>query len=82
MILSPKDGFPNRNVFVILGKLNLHVWESILLSLLMRVHLSLTKKGQWRRVNAGLDARVIITGRVGRILKTVLKSVFSQMIQT
>ena len=82
LILSLKDGFPNRSVFVKLGKLNLHIWESIFLRLLMSVHLSLRKKRQWRRVNAGLDVRVTITGRVERILKTVLKFIFLQMTQT
>ena len=27
LILSLKDGFPNRNVFLKLGKLNLNIWE-------------------------------------------------------
>ena len=46
LILSLKDGFPNRRVFAKLGKLKLHIWESILLRLLMNVHLSLRRKGQ------------------------------------
>ena len=35
-----------------------------------------------KSVNAGLDIRVTITGRVERILKTVVKFNFSQMTQT
>ena len=48
-ILSLKDGFPNTSVFAKLGKLELHIWEPISLTLLMNVHLSLRKekKGQW-----------------------------------
>ena len=50
LILSLKDGFPNRSVFAKLCKLKLNSWEPILLRLLMSVHLLLRKKGQWRRV--------------------------------
>ena len=50
LILSLKDEFSNRSVFAKLGKLNMHTWESILLRLLVSVHYSLRKKGQWRRV--------------------------------
>ena len=37
LIVSLKDGFPNRSVFVKLGKLNLDTWGSISLRLLMRL---------------------------------------------
>ena len=50
LILSLKDEFSNRSVFAKLGKLNIDTWESILLRLLVSVHYSLRKKGQWRRV--------------------------------
>ena len=50
LILSLKDEFSNRSVFAKLGKFNIDTWESILLRLLVSVHYSLRKKGQWRRV--------------------------------
>ena len=49
LTLSLKDGFVNRNVFFKLSKLNLDIWGLILFRLFMRVHLSLRKKGNWRR---------------------------------
>ena len=49
LTLSLKNGFVNRNVFFKLSKLNLDIWGLILFRLFMRVHLSLRKKGNWRR---------------------------------
>ena len=49
LTLSLKDGFVNRNVFFKLSKLSLDIWGLILFRLFMRVHLSLRKKGNWRR---------------------------------
>ena len=49
LVLSLKDGFPNRSVVDKSGKVNLETWRSFLLKLLMRVHLSLRKKEYWRR---------------------------------
>ena len=44
LVLSVKDGFANRSVFVELDKVNFDIRGSILLSLFMKVHLSLRKK--------------------------------------
>ena len=44
LVLSVKDGFANRSVFVKLDKVNFDIRGSILLSLFMKVHLSLRKK--------------------------------------
>ena len=44
LVLSVKDGFANRSVFVKLDKVNFDIWGSILLSLFMKIHLSLRKK--------------------------------------
>ena len=49
LVLSLKDGFPNRSVVGKSGKVNLETWRSFLLKLLMRVHLSLRKQEYWRR---------------------------------
>ena len=47
LILSLKDDFSKRRVFVGFDKLNLDIWESILFRLLMRVHLLFRNKGHW-----------------------------------
>ena len=65
MILSPKDRFPNRSVFVKLGKLHLDSWESVLLNLFLRVHLSFRKKmTPEMTVSARFDVHVTIIERV------------------
>ena len=48
LIISLKDDFLKRSVFVRFDKFNLDTWRSILFRLFMKVHLLLRNKGHWR----------------------------------
>ena len=61
LISSLSDGFPNRSVFVKLGKVKWDTWGSVMLKLMPRVHFKLRKKLHWRKkVSAKIDYMLLI----------------------